>query len=83
MVSCAAFPVQCAAMHIVILAWLYVTFAMALTMESAFAGIALFAVLGLAPVGLWGAIAVRRLRARRERESAGARDGAGGGAADS
>lgn len=53
-------------MHIVILAWLFVTFTMALTMDSVLAGIAFFVVPGLGPVLLYAAIAVRRLRARRE-----------------
>ncbi len=77
MVSCPPTPVQCAAMHIVILAWLYVTFAMALTMGSVTAGLALFLGLGLAPVALWAAIRVRRHRARREREAARAAGGDG------
>ena len=57
-------------MHIVILAWLDVTFAMALTMKSLLASAALFGVLGLAPVALLAVLQVRRLRARREREAA-------------
>lgn len=55
-------------MHLVIIAWLFVIFTMALTMQSALAGVALFAVLGLGPVLLYFAIKGRRLRARRERE---------------
>jgi hypothetical protein len=47
-------------MHIVVLAWLYVTFAMALTMPSVAAGIAFFVVAGLAPVAILAALAVRR-----------------------
>jgi len=56
-------------MHLVIIAWLFVIFTMALTMHSALAGVALFATLGLGPVVLYVAIAMRRLRARREREN--------------
>ena len=63
-------------MHIVILAWLYVTFAMALTMPSLAAGAALFAALGLGPVAIWLAIALRRARAGRERDAAARREGA-------
>jgi hypothetical protein len=51
-------------MHIVIIAWLFVTFTMALTMKSWLLGVALFAVLGLGPVLLYLALAVRRLRSR-------------------
>jgi uncharacterized protein (DUF2062 family) len=65
-------------MHIVILAWLYVTFTMALTMGSVLAGLATFLGLGLAPVALWAAIRVRRHRARREREAAQPPGGDGG-----
>lgn len=54
-------------MHLVVLAWLYVLFAMSLTMDSLAAGVAMFAVLGLAPVGLWVLLRIRRLRAQRER----------------
>lgn len=53
-------------MHLVIIAWLFVIFTMALTMRSPLAGIALFATLGLAPVLLYVAIVTRRSRARRE-----------------
>ena len=52
--------------HLVILAWLFVIFTMALTMRSALAGIAMFVGLGLAPVALYMAIAIRRARRRRE-----------------
>ena len=55
-------------MHLVIIAWLFVTFTMALTMKSALAGIALFMTVGLLPVVLYFAIAMRRSRARRDRE---------------
>lgn len=54
-------------MHIVVIAWLFVTFTMALTMRSALAGVALFVTLGLGPVLIYCAIAMRRARARRER----------------
>jgi hypothetical protein len=53
--------------HIVVLAWLYVMFAVALTLRSTLAGIVLFAVAGLAPVLLWFALRIRQLRAQRER----------------
>ncbi|HVF62745.1 MAG TPA: hypothetical protein VNE58_01975 [Casimicrobiaceae bacterium] len=56
-------------MHIVVLAWLFVIFTMALTLRSTVAGIALFVGLGLAPVALWGALQLRRLRRRREHEA--------------
>lgn len=59
-----------APMHLVVLAWLYVVFAMSLTMDSLAAGVAMFAVLGVAPVGLWVLLRVRRLRAQRERAAA-------------
>jgi hypothetical protein len=52
-------------MHIVILAWLYVTFTMALTLSNALAGVALFLVGGLGPVLAWGVLAARRGRNRR------------------
>lgn len=55
-------------MHLVIIAWLFVVFTMALTMKSALAGVAIFTILGLLPVLVYFAIALRRLRARRERE---------------
>lgn len=54
-------------MHLVIIAWLFVAFTMALTMKSALAGVALFGALGMAPVLIYLAFAVRRLRARRGR----------------
>lgn len=49
-------------MHIVILAWLFVTFTMALTMRSLVAGIALFVIVGLGPVAIYAAI----VRSRRQ-----------------
>ena len=65
-------------MHIVLMAWLFVTFTMALTMGAA-AGIAFFSVLGVAPVTLYTWLIVRRRAAARRdsRASAAAkRDGA-------
>jgi hypothetical protein len=59
--------------HLVIIAWLYVMLTMALTLDSAVAGVALFVAGGLGPVALYTALAVRRLRARREREAPGPR----------
>lgn len=60
--------------HLVIIAWLFVISTMALTMRSALAGIALFVGLGVAPVALYMALAIRRARRRREQPpSAGAR----------
>ena len=56
-------------MHLVIIAWLFVIFTMALTMHSAIAGIALFVALGIAPVAAYAAIAVRRFKRRREQRS--------------
>ena len=61
-------------MHLVIMAWLFVIFTMALTMRSALAGIAMFVGLGLVPIALYMAIAMRRARRRREQQpSAGVR----------
>lgn len=51
--------------HLVIMAWLFVIFTMALTMRSWLAGVALFAALGVAPVAMYMAIAVRRARRLR------------------
>jgi heme O synthase-like polyprenyltransferase len=67
MVSWLRTPVQSEAVHIVILAWLYVIFTVALTLSSLAAGAALFVVVGLAPALLWLALRIRRLRAQRER----------------
>ena len=53
-------------MHLVIIAWLFVIFTMALTLRSVAAGIALFLALGVAPVALYMAIVIRRGRSRRE-----------------
>ena len=52
-------------MHIVIVGWLFITFTMALTMRPV-AGVAFFAFAGLAPVLLYGALALRRRRAARD-----------------
>ena len=57
-----------ASMHLVIMAWLFVIFTMALTMRSALAGIAMFVGLGLAPVALYMASALRRARRRRAQQ---------------
>jgi hypothetical protein len=55
-------------MHIVIIAWLYVIVTMSLTLSWP-SGIALFLLAGVAPVVLYIALALRRLRARRARAS--------------
>lgn len=51
-------------MHIVVAAWMFVTFTMALTLSSAWAGIAFFAGVGLLPVALLLVLAARHRRAR-------------------
>ena len=51
-------------MHIVAAGWLYVTLMMALTLRSVWAGIAFFALIGLAPVVAGVLFAARRHRAR-------------------
>ena len=53
-------------MHIVILAWLFVIFTMALTMNSHLAGLAWFVIVGLGPVAVVAAIARSRQRARND-----------------
>jgi len=53
-------------MHILIIAWLFITFTMALTLR-AVAGIAFFCVVGLAPVALYLWLAVRRRATARAR----------------
>ena len=53
-------------MHIVMMAWLYVTLLMSLTLSSALAGVAFFLFVGVAPVLLFATLAVRRLRRLRE-----------------
>ncbi|HEY1329160.1 MAG TPA: hypothetical protein VGI14_19645 [Casimicrobiaceae bacterium] len=56
-----------AGMHIVIIAWLYITATMALAFSNALAGIAFFVGVGLLPVMLYLWLAMRRRRAARER----------------
>jgi Flp pilus assembly protein TadB len=51
-------------MHIVVAAWLFVTFTMALTLSNAWAGLAFFAVVGLLPVVLLVAAGARARRSR-------------------
>jgi hypothetical protein len=60
--------------HIVIIAWLYVTLLMALTLSSALAGVAFFTFLGLAPVLFYASLAVRRVRRRREERAGSMRE---------
>jgi nicotinamide riboside transporter PnuC len=55
-------------MHIVIIAWLYITLTMALALHSALAGVAFFFAAGVSPVALYAWLAARRRRAARERE---------------
>lgn len=52
-------------MHIIAIAWLWVVLMLAITQKSLIAGGALFLALGVGPVALYAALAVRRLRARR------------------
>ena len=54
-------------MHIVLMAWLYVTLMMALTLSSALAGAAFFLFVGMGPVALYAMVARPRRQARRER----------------
>ena len=56
-------------MHIVIIAWLYVTLLMSLTVSNKIAGVAFFLFLGVAPVLLIFAIAVRRHRGLLEQQA--------------
>ncbi len=59
-------------MYIVMIAWLYVTLLMSLTLSGALAGAAFFLFVGVAPVLLFAALAVRRytrLREQRMRSS--------------
>lgn len=51
-------------MHIVIIAWLFVTFTMALTLRGV-AGAMFFLAVGVAPVALYLVLLVRQRRARR------------------
>jgi hypothetical protein len=62
-------------MHIVIVAWLYITFAMALAFHDALAGIAFFLAAGLSPVALYAWLAVRRAQARRAQRNDALRSG--------
>jgi hypothetical protein len=62
-------------MHIVIVAWLYITFAMALAFRDVLAGIAFFLAAGLSPVALYAWLAVRRAQARRAQRNAALRSG--------
>ncbi|MFO1321812.1 MAG: hypothetical protein U1F52_19585 [Burkholderiales bacterium] len=63
-------------MYVVAMAWLYVTFLMALTERSVVAGMLSFAAYGLAPLALllWLFGIPRRTRDRRRREAAGGSD---------
>ncbi len=49
-------------MHIVVIAWLYVTFVMALAMPGVLAGGTFFALVGIAPTLVAAAYAARRQR---------------------
>ena len=53
-------------MHIVIIAWLFITATMALAFRNGWAGAAFFASAGVAPVVLYAGLAIRRRRAARE-----------------
>jgi hypothetical protein len=53
-------------MHIVVIAWLYVTATMSLAFSNGWAGAAFFVSMGLAPVVLYGWLALRRRRAARQ-----------------
>jgi len=53
-------------MHIVIIAWLFITATMALAFKHGWAGAAFFASAGVAPVLLYAWLATRRRRAARE-----------------
>lgn len=59
-----------ASMHIVIIAWLFITFTMSLTMRPV-AGVLFFACAGLVPVVLYAALALKRRRAARAAAPAG------------
>lgn len=56
-------------MYIVIMAWVYVTLLMSLTLSSALAGVAFFLSVGLAPVLLFVALAARRQHRVREQRA--------------
>lgn len=60
-------------MHIVIVAWLFITFTMSLTMRPV-AGVFFFAFAGLLPVLLYAALALRRRRAAPRRPGADGRE---------
>ena len=64
MVSCAPSRDNVGAMHLVIMAWLFVIGTMALTMSSVVAGLAFFAGAGVAPVALYAWLKLRRPGAR-------------------
>jgi hypothetical protein len=51
-------------MHVVVAAWLFVIFTMALTLSSAWIGVAFFTFVGLGPVVLLVLLAARRRRVR-------------------
>jgi hypothetical protein len=59
-----------APLHILVIAWLYVTLMMALAMKSVAAGGAFFLFAGCGPVVLCGWLAVRRRRVMRSPDSA-------------
>ena len=65
MVSCAHCNIQSSPVHIVIAGWLYVIGAVALTMQSAAAGLLTFVLAGALPVGIYAWVALLRLRRRR------------------
>ena len=65
MVSCVHRNIQSLSVHIVIACWLYVIAMVALTMKSGVAGVAMFTLVGCAPVALYSLLALRRLRQRR------------------
>jgi len=60
MVSCAPSRDNVGAMHLVIMAWLFVIGTMSLTMSSVLAGLAFFAGAGVAPVALYAWLKLRR-----------------------
>jgi hypothetical protein len=62
-------------MHIVIIAWLYVTLTMALAFRSGYAGAAFFLCAGVAPVALYLWLIVRRRAAARREGKEGERPG--------
>jgi hypothetical protein len=55
-------------LHIVVMAWLYVTSLMALTFANRFAGTAFFLLVGLSPVLFYAWLATRRIRALRKQD---------------